>query len=542
MTQFGTAALLQPDEAPEEEWRRTLPATERDLTRTSGTDYSGRERLVRNVLTSWAAHFVFIIAGFVLPRIIDHNLGQTALGIWDFGWSITNYLSLTQLGIGSAVNRYVAMYRATNDHERLNSAVSSVMCIQLVAALIALGLTLLIALYLPAMFSSRLGQLVDEARWVVLLLGLSLVVQMSFESFSGVMTGCHQWGVHNWVNAGFYGMTVIAMLLALSQGEGLPTLAGITLGGRVLTEGTRVFLTYRLCPELCIRWQYVNWPQVREMFTFGSKTVISGMSFVLLYQTTNLLIVKYLGVGVLALYARHMALVQHSSVFVDKFAHVLTPTAGSLQAEGKEEELRAFFLEATQASMYLALPPVLLLLVLGSSILQLWMGSQYANGEVLALLAMGQLTIMSQSSIWTILRGMNNHGRVAIVRFVAAFGAVCLNFVILGYLQQDLRAVAMAVTLPLIVVDGIYAPLYACRQLGVPLRHYACQTWGRPLLCVLPFAGCLLTARLVFVEQPLAALAVGSVVGGTVLGFTYWLCVIPSAIRGKIRQRITYFF
>jgi len=498
--------------------------------------------MVRNVLASWGGHLVFIVAGFVLPRIIDHKLGQTALGIWDFGWSITSYLSLAQLGIGSAVNRHVAMYRATNDHARLNGAVSSVVCIQIAAALLALGLTLVTVFFLPTMFASRLGPMVGEVRWIVLFLSLSLVVQMAFDSFAGVMTGCHRWDVHNGINAGFYAVTVVAMLIILLRGGGLSTLACITLVGRVLTEATRVFLTHRLCPELRIRWQYVNWLQTREMFTFGSKTVIGVMSYLLLYQTTNLLIVRYLGAGALALYARPMALVQHGSVFVDKFASVLTPTVGSLHAGGKDAELRTFFLQTTQASMYLTLPLVLLLSVLGSSLLRLWMGSQYANGELLALLAVGHVMSLSQTSIWTILRGINKHGRVAVARLVTALGAVCLNLIVLGDLQQDLRAVALAVTVPLTIVDGLYSPLYACRQLGVPLRQYARQTWKRPFLCVLPFAGCLLTARLVFVEQPLAALAVGSVVGGAVLGLTYWLWVIPSAIREKIRQRITRFF
>src|SRR6185312_6131153 len=75
-------------------------------------DSSGRDRLAWNAMASWAGHFVFIVAGFVMPRQIDRHLGQVGLGIWDFGWTAVNYFILAQIGVGVSVNRYVARYRA----------------------------------------------------------------------------------------------------------------------------------------------------------------------------------------------------------------------------------------------------------------------------------------------------------------------------------------------------------------------------------------------------------------------------------------------
>src|SRR5579872_4246669 len=97
-------------------------------------DLTGRDRFVWNVLASWAGHFVFIIAGFIMPRQIDRHVGQVGLGVWDFGWTAVNYFSLAQIGVGVSVNRYVARYRAARDNEGLGRLISSVMLLQLVAA------------------------------------------------------------------------------------------------------------------------------------------------------------------------------------------------------------------------------------------------------------------------------------------------------------------------------------------------------------------------------------------------------------------------
>lgn len=93
---------------------------------TSVGELSGRDRLPRNVLWSWLGHGVFIIFGFIVPRLIDQTLGREALGVWDFGWALVSYFALVQAGVVSSVNRYVSRYRATGDQQGINRAVSSV--------------------------------------------------------------------------------------------------------------------------------------------------------------------------------------------------------------------------------------------------------------------------------------------------------------------------------------------------------------------------------------------------------------------------------
>jgi O-antigen/teichoic acid export membrane protein len=164
-------------------------------------DLTGRDRMAWNVLASWAGHMVFVIAGFVMPRMIDRHIGQTSLGIWDFSWSLVSYFGLAGLGIGSSVNRYVAKYRAVNDIDGLRRAVSSVWCIQVVVSFVIVLATAVVASFIPLWFKERLGAEMKIAQWVVVLLGLSLAVEMAFDAFRGVMTGCHRWDFHNGLNA-----------------------------------------------------------------------------------------------------------------------------------------------------------------------------------------------------------------------------------------------------------------------------------------------------------------------------------------------------
>lgn len=501
-------------------------------------DHTGRGRLLWNVLASWGGHSIFVMAGFVMPRLIDRQLGQEALGIWDFAWSLTSYFNLAQAGIGSSINRYVAAYRASGDTQAMNGAVSSIMCAQVVVAMIVMLLTILAAQNLSFFFHDQQGPLLDAAWWVVLLLGFGLAVEILCDSFGGVMTGCHRWDLYHGINAGFYAFTTIIMTIALLQGGGLPGLALASLTGTILSEGTRTIMAYRVCPELRVRWQYVNWPQMSELFAFGGKVVLGAVSGLLIYQTTSLFIVKYLGVGALAIYARAMAPVRHCHIFVDKFASILTTTASSLQAGGRREDVQRFLLETSRHSMAMALPPVLLLTVLGGSLLHLWMGAAYVYADVLAVLALGHLMSMAQAPAWTILRGLNKHGLLVAIRLCGAAAIVMINWVALHHFQVGLLSTALAVTIPLSLLDGIFLAWYATRQLNISFGHYIWFAWLTPVLWVVPFTACLLCARFLFPHQPVGALVTGMTSGGIVVGIVYWYYLFPHSLREKLLQKM----
>ncbi|UCD49723.1 MAG: oligosaccharide flippase family protein [Phycisphaerales bacterium] len=500
----------------------------------SAHDVTGRERLVSNVLFSWGAHFVFIVAGFIMPRMIDRRLGQDLLGVWDFAWSLISYFGLVQAGIGSSVNRYVARYRATGDMAGVNRVVSSAFCIVGVAGLVVILLTVGASLLLPYVFGVRLGENVLDAQWVVFFLGTGLGISICFNTFVGVLTGCHRWELHNIVKSGWHAATVVAMIVALLLGQGLKTLALATCAGLVLADITRIILAHRVCAGLRVRPALVKRKTIKKLFVFGGKSLIPSVSNLLLNQTMAVLIVAYLGPAALALYARPRSLIHHIRTLVGKMAMVLTPTASSLQGAGDLAGVQDLLIKSVRYSWYMVLPIVLVLVIYGGALLQFWMGPRYANGVVPAILAVGYLANMVQLPVFNILTGLNAHGRAGLAQLIASLCALGLTLLALGLLKWGLVGVALAVTLPLTIANAGYLPLLVCRRVDLDLKRYVCSVAIRPVIHVLPFAVCLLITRLLFRAEPLRGLLWGGVTGGLVLTFVYWQHVLPERVRSKV--------
>ncbi len=505
-------------------------------------DPFGKDRLVANVLASWAGYLVFFIAGLILPRLIHEHLGQTELGVWDLSWSLVAYFGLAQLGIGSSVNRYVSRYRARGDERALARAVNTVWVIQWAAALFAAAATFFVAFYLlPILFSEKLGSFLSQARSIVCWLGLALAIQIAFDTFGGVMTGSHRWDWHNGLNAGSHVVAVSGMALALWWGGGLATLAAVYFFTTLFTELLRFRLALWLCPGLILGPRHFSLRHLRAMAAFGAKTLAGGLSELFSIQTVQLLVAAALGPAALALFARPYALVRHVKTFVCKFSHVLAPTASSLQSAGRRLLLEQFALDAMRYGVLLALPPCLGLAVLGDAVLTLWMGPEYVQVALVVVLALGFLFSAAGAPAMQILIGLNAHGRATSVLLGGSILAVGLSFGTLYVLDGSLVAVAAGIVLPSILVQGIYIPGEVCRRLGIKRGSYWREVWGRPLRALVPFAALLGLTRVALSGRPGWQLLVALVVGGVVLGVSYWRAeLLPERLRISLARTLAW--
>lgn len=298
-----------------------------------------------------------------------------------------------------------------------------------------------------------------------------------------------------------------------------------------------MILTYRVCEGLRIHPSLVRWATIKEQFIFGGKTLIPSVSRMLLNQTASVLIMAYLGPAALALYARPRALIRHTRAFAARMARTITPTISSLQSTGNLEEIRELLVTSVRYSFYMVLPIVSVLVVFGGTIIELWMGPRYANALIPTILAAGSLAQLGQIPIFNVLAGMNAHGRLGIAEFITSLCSVGLVVLVLGFLRWGLAGAAVAVTLPLTIMNIVYLPLLICRRLELDVRQYFLSVTVKPAVHVLPFAICLVVARIVFRTEPLAGLAWGGGTGSIVLVVLYWKYVLPKSICTKLKVK-----
>jgi O-antigen/teichoic acid export membrane protein len=493
---------------------------ETSLTPEKKQDVTGQKQFRSNLLYSWGGYLVVFIAGFLTPRLIDRNIGQVELGIWDFSWSFVSYMKLAMLGIGSSINRYVAKYRAAGDDEGLNRTVSTVVCLQGGIAATVLLLSFLLAWIVAVFFSDQFKEYTNIAQWTIILLGGSLAINMAFDTSRGVLTGYHRWDLHTTIAAVANALELIGMVTVLSLGGGLCSLGIVVICVALLSGLCRMYFVRRICPDLHVSPRLFHGNTAREMFRFGVKTLAIRSPLLILVQTTSIIIVSHLGPAALAVFARSLALVRHVEGFMSRFSFILAPTAGSLQGLDNEEQLRAFFLKTTRYGVAFAAPMFFFLIIDGDLIIRLWMGEQYVHGQTLIILSLGYFLPTAQNSVREILKGMNAHGKVGVLSFIICSCCFLAGFILLQKIGWSIDRAAIMLSVSLVGL-GFAPPIYACRKLKTSYQDYLYHSILPPFLCNSVFIAGLLAGRLFFPASPIIAIGGGMTTGLLFLSFLY---------------------
>jgi len=275
---------------------------------------------------------------------------------------------------------------------------------------------------------------------------------------------------------------------------------------------------------------------LREQARFTAKSVLPTIADVLVNQSVGVLVALYLGPATLAIYSRPRNLVRQVSILTSRFGYILIPAASSLHARSEDDELAKTVREKSLHIALVTMPVAITLAVLGDDLIRFWMGEDYVYRHLVPILALGALPTWVQEPAWSILSGMNRHGRLAMTRLVGSLCAAATLATGLSLFEWGLLSAAMGLVVPMVIVDGFIVPMFVCRAFGFRVRGYYQNTWLRPALCVAPYAGCLVLARQALGSEPLALAAVLAV-STPFLAVTYWMAVLPLSVRDRILCR-----
>lgn len=504
---------------------------------TSDGDLTGRTRLVSNVITSWVAQLLIIITGFFLPRVIDTQLGQVSLGIWDFAWSIVSYVNLAQLGVGSALNRYVAKYRAEGNETALDTSISTTMAIQwLISAVVAIAV-LLIAYLIPTLFGARLEGEADTAQGVFLFLGLSVVLLLLADTSRGVLTGYHRWDLFNAINSATQILGTLSMIAVMMSGGGLVQVAIAYLVVMGFQAAARSIAARRVSRNFRFKKAALSGDFAKEIFGYGIRSIAINIPGLIMMQGAYIAVVSLLGPAALAILARPFALQHYIESFISRFTYVLTPMAESvLSLEGKEE-LQKFTMSSSTYGFAFAIPAITVLGVFGDLIVELWMGPDYVNQTVIWIIAGMGLLSSFHGPVLRIIIGLDLHGIAA--RNSLLFTAIFLTCSILlgrsmGWFSLEFFAGMIA--LNTVLVNGVYIPIYACRKLGIRLSRFLGALFSPPIVQTLLLSLLLAVINYAYDPSPFEALVFVCIYGSAVL-LIYIVSLLPADLRQEALQR-----
>lgn len=502
-------------------------------------DITGKSQFIRNVVVSWGMHIFVLAAGFIVPRQISDSLGNVSLGIWDFGWAMVRYMSVTNMGMAGALTRYSGMYRAGDNPEKLNQAYTAVVLWQMLVALIILLGTALVVWKIEVLIDLPPGQ-ATEASWVMALLGASIAVQMMANPLGALLGGYHRWDIQHTLNAVHdFGVALGIVAALLFANVGLEHLGMVVLVGAVLVAVARFFAVRRVCQGIKMGVRFWDWHQAKKMLAYGSKLMLSNLPHVILFQSMAIILASGAGPAVLAVFNRGVALIRICEKFVKKAAGTYTPMVSSLIGLDRRDEAKEFLLESSRFTLAMTLPMTWGLVFYGDLILLAWMGPEFHNWSMVAVLALGTALPIANAGPMSVLSGLNAIGRLSVLMFVTTLVCLGVSLVVVN-LSYEWNATVAAAVLggSWTIASGVVIPLYMRATFAISLWRYLQQGILLPLVYTLPAILGMAGGRWAFEEQQWLLMCTSWLAGAMFTLWVYFRWVLPAEWRDKLLRKL----
>ena len=454
---------------------------------------SGKKRFALNVGMNWVSMAINMVVPFFLMPFVVRHLGPVGYGVWILAVSTVSYLNLLDLGLRSAIVRFVSKSTTEGKIDEAQKAIGAALWFRLMIAAGVAAISVALALLFPHFFKVPY-ELQRASQITVLVCALGVAVTMLSGVFGGVLSAVNRFDITSAITVvqtlgravGY--VLILRSSIGHSESKSLIALAYWELTIIVIAGVLTWLVAMKIYPPCRIRIRRPDIETLRMIWSYSFKTFVISIAVQIVFYTDNVVVGAFLSVGVVTLYTIAGSLAMNTGMVSGAMGTTFIPMASGMDATGQTKNLQRLLLRGSQAALGLMLPIGITLLLRGKTFIGLWMGPQYSHtsGTILQILLISQFFTIANSTAGQIAYGIDRHKSVAKSAAIEAAFNLSLSLILAKTI--GIYGVAWGTAISMSVVHLIFWPRYVKRELGIPIRTYVWEGWIKITLCAVPFA------------------------------------------------------
>lgn len=433
--------------------------------------------LARNVLANWTVLVAEVLVAFFLTPFIVKALGLPTYGIWSLLNSLVGYMGLIDLGIRGSVGRFLNVYLAREEPDRVREVISTSLAFLTGGALIALVIAVFVGLQFGTLFPRTPAELLDDIRTALPILTLGLLLAFWGAVYRSLLLAFDRFDLANAVGLLGLALRVGFTVVVLNQGGGLVGLVWVMVGTLFVMNVLNVILAARCFPSSGFARRWVSRERLGEMWRFGTVAFTSRTASTLALQSGPVIAMAFIGPTAVGIYSIALQLVQTCQRILEQLGTVIYPSVMKLGGVEDREGLKSVFLWYARLAFLVGGLLYFGVIGFGPAFIRLWVGPEFAAAEpVTRILAIGDVLMLAGSTATLTLFSL---GRLKInlqVSITEAIAMVLLSVLFAGPLGMGLPGMALGTVIPMIIARGIAYPLAAARAIGLSYPNYLAKT------------------------------------------------------------------
>jgi O-antigen/teichoic acid export membrane protein len=461
-----------------------------------------------------------------------HYLGKEQFGLWALAQQIMGYLILLDLGVSSAVSRFIADYKDDVNGGGYGSLLLTGAIVFAIQGLIIAIVGVAFSFFAPALFAVP-EHLASDFTNV-----LTIIITLAGFSVALRTLGAPLWAFQRMdVSYALGSLTLLTSIAALW--------AGFHLGWGIYSFALSGIPAAFICPAITIwfcwksgfyptarNWGRPRWPLFRKIFSFGYDVVCLSLGSQLVNASQIMILSRFAGLDVAATFAIGTKAFSMFQQFTGKIIDASLPILTEMFVQGDLEKLNQRFINVISITAFLA--------TLGSAILLT------GNATIIGFWTSG--SILWNTSCDTLLAALllaNSFSRCLISVFGSMLGYRPVRYI---YFLEGCVFIALAIPatrifgIPGILGASLLSHLLITLHLGFKQVNKVLKfSRGiiRPLVTAAVIVGCIAFFSILFTKTPLLLIPIPINVGIVCLTIVFaWFCIFSDSLRHDLWLKV----
>jgi O-antigen/teichoic acid export membrane protein len=253
--------------------------------------------------------------------------------------------------------------------------------------------------------------------------------------------------------------------------------------------------------------KYLNRESLHRIATYSGPTFMIIIASRLRFKTDAMVIGTFVSSAAITYFTIGARLVDYMGEVVSSLAQIFIPMSSRSDAIGDSEQLKRIFIAGNRACALIVFPLTASLIILGKSVIEVWVGVRYVatSYPVLLMLVIPTATMLAQAACGRVLFGMAKHKTLALAVLLEGTANLILSIVLVR--RFGILGDAAGTAIPLLCTTLFFLPRHTCRILGVRVWTYVREGFLLPLILSIPLIAVLLLIRSRFGAHNLLQLA-----------------------------------
>lgn len=410
-----------------------------------------------------------VVVSLCLVPFIVHALGDRAYGMWTIVATGVSYATLLDLGLSSAISRYLAHAQGErNDEARQEVFSTSLVLYSLIGAAaggIGVAAAMIVGWAWPDSADARL------VSTLIVLLSLQFAIFFPQRVFIGALNACLRFDRTAILNLLTLAVRTALTIVLVMGGYGAIGLALAALLSTIPSFALSVYFLRQAAPSLRIDWRYSRAECRKRLFSYSVFSLGAQLADVVRFQLDIVIVAMFVGAVAVTHYRVAGMMVQY---FIELMLALfgVCATVFSFQDGAKtHDRLVRTFVLTSKISLSIATFVGFGLILWGRPFIALWMGPSYLDSyPVLAILAIGTTVALWQAPSIGLLYGLERHRVFAWMNAAEGLANLALSLVLVR--SYGMVGVALGTAIPMLITKLLVQPWYVCRVAEIPVAQY----------------------------------------------------------------------